>query len=46
MHRLVARSVEVIAEKKKGDDVDGDDECLGAISSLYAASDVAACECC
>ena len=32
-------------EKRKGDDVDGDDECLGAISSLYAASDVAACEC-
>ena len=32
-------------EKRKGDDVDGDDECLGAMSSLYAASDVAACEC-
>ena len=32
-------------EKRKGEDVDGDDECLGAMSSLYAASDVAACEC-
>ena len=26
MPRVVVRSVEVIAEKKKGDDVDGDDE--------------------